>query len=479
LQQEWHWPEKYSAQPDVLRYVNWVADRLELRGDIQLQSKVTGAHYDEHADEWAIEIERRGGGVERVRAQYFVLASGFLSVPNLPDIPGLGDFKGTIAHTARWPENVELAGKRVGVVGTAASGVQVVQTVAESVSQLTVFQRTANWSFPLRNVPMSEQYETWIKKNYDAIRHQEYENRGPGAVLVGNKISVSQQRSAHDVSPEEREADFEARWRDGGPHMARSFTDIVTDIEANNYIRDFWTRKIAEIVEDPETARKLTPRHPPLTRRPPGNTAYYETFNRENVELVDIKEDPIERVTATGVRLESGVDYELDVLVLATGFDAGGGAAMQIDLRGRGGVSIADHWRLGVRTNLGMMVDGFPNLLLVHGPQSPAIHFSPMLLCIYQAEYFSRLIQASRAQNVAIEATAEEEEFWTEEVRRLYDATLIPQTDSWWMGANVPGKPRRPLAYAGGFLAYRKHAEAWFAEFEQLGAEVEIAAYGI
>ena len=437
-----------------------------------------GAHHDEPKNNWVIEVEGPSG-VETVRAEFLIIASGFLSVPNLPDIPGLGDFKGTIAHTAQWPKGeVDLTG-RVGIVGTAASGVQVIQTVAPIASQLTVFQRTANWCFPLRNVPMSEEYETWVKKNYDAIRHQEHENRGPGAVLVGNKISVSQARSALEVSDVERVADFESRWRDGGPHMARSFSDIITNVEANDHLREFWTRKIAEIVEDPQVARKLTPTHPPLTRRPPGNSGYYETFNRENVELGGYQGRPDRPCNGNGREAEERPYFRARRTCPGhrlrrrrwrghadrSAWPRRG--QYQGPLEGRGP---DEPWDDGERIS---------KPLLVHGPQSPAIHFSPMLLCVYQAGYFSRLIEASRAYRIPVEARSEEEDSWTEEVRALYDATLIPKTDSWWMGANIPGKPRRPLAYAGGFIAYRKHAEEWLAKLQESGAQVEIAAYGI
>jgi cyclohexanone monooxygenase len=466
LQKEWRWPEKYSGQPDVLRYMNWVADRLELRPHIELGTTVTSAVLDESSATWQVTVEKADGVARSYQCQYFILASGYLSLPHLPDIPGLTDFGGTFAHTARWPkEEVGLDGKRVGLIGTSASGVQVVQAVAPIASKLTVFQRTANWSFPLRNVPMSEEYESYIQDNYDLIRHHEHTSRGAGAVLVNNRIMVSADRSALDISDEERTADFESKWQAGGPHLSRSFPDIITNIEANNHLRDFWASKIAELVDDPETARMLTPVHPPLSRRPPGNSGYYEIFNRGNVELVDINSDPIDRVTATGVCLQSGATYDLDVLVLATGFDAGGGTAMRIDIRGRNDARLQDHWSDGVRTHLGLFVHAFPNLLMVNGPQSPAVHFSPPLLATYQADLIARIIAVSREQDLVVEPTLESENAWVDEVRVRYDATLIPQTDSWWMGANIPGKPRRPIAWPGGFTSYRSFAEAWFAEY--------------
>ena len=469
LQQEWSWPEKFSAQPDVERYLNWVADRLELRQDIELDCTVTAAHYDETANSWDVTAETAAGKVH-YRAKYFVLATGFLTVPNRPDIPGLDDFAGQVAHTARWPQGgVEVEGKRVGVIGTAASGVQVIQTVAPKASKLTVFQRTANWSFPLNNVPMQEEYESWVKERYDHIREQEYGNRGTGTILVGNDIVLPNDRSALEVSEEERLADFNYRWDAGGPHLGRSFVDLISNPVANDLLREFWTEKILAVVEDPEVARKLVPTHPPLTRRPPGNTGYYETFNRDNVDLVDLKADPIDRVVENGIRLSSGAVHELDVLVLATGFDAGGGAAMQIDLVGRDGLSIQEHWKDGVRTVFGMLVHGFPNLFLVNGPQSPSTHFSPPLLCVYQADFLSRVIGHldERSDAASIEAAWDAEEDWTEQVRSIYEQTLIPQTDSWWMGANIPGKPRRPVAWAGGFPEFKRQVEESLKDFDR------------
>ena len=466
LQQEWSWSEKYAAQPELLAYMTWVVDRLDLREDIELHTRLVSAEFMTDANGWRITLAR-GGRVQEITTRYLVLATGFLSVPNVPNIPGLEDFAGTYLHSTAWPEQgVELSGKRVGVLGTAASGIQIIQTIAPEVSHLTVFQRTANWCSPLRNEPMHPEYQTWARENYDLIRDLEYgslgsdRSLGTGIVLVGGVLNPPLDRRGADVSAEERRAEWEKRWHAGALHIGRSYNDVLRDREVNAHLQEFLTEKIQSLVHDPETARKLTPTHPPFTRRPPGSTNYYETYNRENVELVDVKADPIARVTPTGVVLESGARHELDVLILATGFDAGSGAALAIDVRGRGGLPLREHWGDGARTDLGLMTSSFPNMFFINGPQSPGVHFSPPLLGVYQVNLINRILTGLASHpNPAIDVTREAEERWTQIVADIYANTLIPETDSWWMGTNIPGKPRRPVAFAGGFPAYKQHAE--------------------
>ncbi|HWH97589.1 MAG TPA: NAD(P)/FAD-dependent oxidoreductase [Pseudolysinimonas sp.] len=469
IQGRWRWPEKYSGQEDVRRYLEWVVDELGLRNDIQLNTTVVAAEFDDATTTWSV-TSRDADGTQTVRsARYLVLATGFLSVPKVPDIPGLTDFAGDLAFTARWPEEgVDFTGRRVGVLGTAASGIQVIQSAAPIAAELVVLQRTANWAFPLRNVPMSDEYDSWVKENYEKVREAEYVNRGAGTILVGGVITPPNPRSGREVTRDELIADLEFRWDAGGPHLSRSFVDVISDEVVNDLVREWWTQKILDAVDDPQIAAKLVPDHRPMTRRPPGSTNYYEVFNRPNVHLIDIKSDPIERVEPAGVRLRSGELYELDVLVLATGFDAGSGAAMQIDLRGRGGRTIQKHWEFGVRTHLGLAVEGFPNLVLIDGPQSPSVHFSPPLLTAYQADAVARLI-AAHADGRTIEVSTELEDRWNDAVDAAYARTLIPQTDSWWMGANIPGKPRRPVAFAGGFPTYKTQVEEWLAELAKAG----------
>lgn len=462
LQQKWTWPEKYSGQADVRRYLEWVASELDLLRDIRFETTVTGASFDADAARWTVSTRTADGVESTDRARYLVLATGFLSVPKVPDIPGLETFAGALAFTARWPEEPPaLEGKRVGIIGTAASGIQVIQSLAPVVEELVVLQRTANWAFPLRNMPMSEEYDAWVKENYAAVREAEHVNRGAGTILVGGRIVPPNPLSGLTVSREEVIADLEMRWAAGGPHLSRSFIDVISDESVNDIVREWWTEKIYDAVDDPETAAALIPDHRPMTRRPPGSTNYYEVYNRPNVRLVDIKKDPIASLEPDGVRLASGAFQPLDALILATGFDAGSGAALQIDLRGRDGRSIQDHWAHGARTFLGMVVEGFPNLFLVDGPQSPSVHFSPPLLTTYQSDAIARCIGILDEADRLVETDAEHEDLWNTAVEAEYAKTLIPQTDSWWMGANIPGKPRRPVAFAGGFRPYRKHVESW------------------
>jgi cyclohexanone monooxygenase len=457
LQQEWNWTEKYSPQSEILRYIEWVADRLDLRRDIRFETRLERAVFDEKTGAW--DLWTSGAMQKRLRTKYLVLAIGFLSAPVLPDIPGLGDFKGAMLHTARWSQgDLDLSG-RVGVIGTGASGVQVVQTLAGHCQHLFVFQRTPCWAFPLRNAPISAEYQQWVKANYQEIRRLELECRGPGFVLMGGKIELPEPRRALEVSDEERQADYERRWSLGGLHIARSFIDLNRSKEANDTLRAFLVEKIRLAVRDPAVAEKLIPDFPPLSRRPPGEQGYYEAFNRNDVSLVDVKADPIARVTEDGITLESGAAYQLDTLICATGFDGGSGAALRIDIVGRDGVSLASHWSERVRTHLGMMVVGFPNMFMINGPQSPCVHFVPPLLAEYQTEYIWRIIKELEEGEQAIEPVATVESAWSDHVNELYASTLIPQTNSWWIGTNIKGKPRQALAYSGGFAEYRRRCE--------------------
>ena len=459
VQQEWRWPEKYAAQPDVLRYFRWVAEKFDLKGHIEFETRVTRAAFNDETSDWTVTLKRHTVQTE-VRTKHLVLATGFLTVPKLPDIPGIDSFKGIIAHTARWPDQeVDFEGKRVGVIGTAASGVQVIQVAAPLAQELCVFQRTANWSFPLRNAAIDDEYDAWVKSRYEAIRRVEYESAGSGTVLVGQEIVPPNTGNSADDPHAVRVENFNHRWRVGGAHLGRTYGDLMSDREANDVLRQWWTERIHELVDDPETALKLTPTHPPLARRPPGNTNYYEMFNRDNVKLVDIRSNPIARIVEHGVVLDDSTRHDLDVLVLATGFDAGGGAALSIDIVGKQGRRLEEHWKDGVRTSLGLMVHGFPNMFLINGPQSPGPFFSPPLLAVYQADLIARLFRAGGSAPAPIETTAESEDFWVDQVRTLVERTLISETDSWWIGTNVPGKPRSPVAFAGGFPMYRRFAE--------------------
>jgi cation diffusion facilitator CzcD-associated flavoprotein CzcO len=308
---------------------------------------------------------------------------------------------------------------------------------------------------------MPEDYETYVKGIYGEVRRLEHEERGAGVVLVDFKVRRPRDKRVFDVSEEERELEYEERWATGGLHIGGSFSDLMTDEKANDTLRLFVERKIRSIVRDPEVATLLIPtNHPPFTRRPCGESGYYEAFNRSNVSLVDAKTDPIAEIIPGGLRLASGRKFLLDVLICATGFDAGTGGMTRIDIRGRDGVSLKDYWSAGARTHLGMMSNGFPNLFFINSVQSPSAFFSPPLLGDYQISLILRIIAALAVSGApTVEPTAEAEAAWRDHVNDVVNATLLPRANSWWMGANIPGKPRQVVAYAGGFAEYRRRAE--------------------
>ena len=470
LQQEWDWPERYAAQPDVLRYLQHVADRLDLRRDITFDARVESLAYDEAAATWTLTTD----GGERLRSRYVVAAVGFLSAPYLPAIPGADAFAGPLIHTGRWPqEGVDLAGKRVGLVGTGATGVQLVPRLAEEADSLTVFQRSPMWAVPLRNVPMPPEYQARVKADYAELRRREYDESFAGISLVDFEMRPLETRKATEVTPEEREAEYEFRWKSGGLCFYMSFADLLFDRAANDTLRAFFERKIREIVKDPATADALVPTdHPPLTKRLCGESGYFEAFNRDDVRLVDTRADEIVEVTPTGVRLASGAEHDVDVLVFATGFDAGTGSlTRRMGVTGRDGRTLAEHWADGARTHLGLTTDGFPNLFLLDGPQSPAAFFSPPLLSDYQSRLVARILDRLDADGVrALEPRPGDVEAWTAHVDAVTAGTLLPTADSWWLGANIPGKPRQSLYYLGGFPEYRRRCELLlsdgFAEYE-------------
>jgi cation diffusion facilitator CzcD-associated flavoprotein CzcO/acetyl esterase/lipase len=455
LEQEWEWTERYPAQPEILRYLNHVADRFDLRRDIALGTRVEQAHYDEALGRWLIGT----AGGERYAATYCVMASGCLTSLHRPDFEGLDDFEGEWLHTARWPEGgVELAGKRVGVIGTGSTGIQLIPRVAREAEHLYVFQRTANFSMPAHNAPLEAELQDALKAGYRERRQIARESLSG---VPRSHPDAIPQRSALAVGDAERERIFERGWAEGGiAGVLLAFNDINFDAAANRTAADFVRSKIRTIVENPATAEALCPTtHPIGTKRICVDTDYYATYNRPNVTLVDVASDPIERLTARGIRTASA-EYELDLVVFATGFDAMTGALLEIDIRGRDGRTLRDKWAEGPQTYLGLATAGFPNLFLVTGPGSPSV-LSNMVLSIEQhVDWIADCIGHLRDEALAtIEATPDAERAWVAHVDEVAHQTLFPQAASWYAGANIPGKPRVFMPYLGGVGNYRTHCD--------------------
>jgi len=451
LQQEWCWTERYSSQPEILKYINHVADRFDLRCDITLETRVTSAVFDETANRWLV---RTDPGHE-VSARFCIMATGCLSTTQQPKFKGLESFKGKWYHTGHWPhEVVDFTGQQVGVIGTGSSAIQSIPIIAEQAAHLFVFQRTPNFSVPAHNAPLDPEYERAVKANYADFRRQARESR-VGFVMERNDAS------ALEVSPEERTREYEARWKRGGLGFSSTFNDILISKAANDTAAEFFRAKILSIVHDPTVAETLVPRTYPLgTKRLCVDTNYYATFNRDNVTLVDLTKTPIEEITPDGLRT-TRQDYRLDSIVFAIGFDAMTGALLAIDIRGRDGRTLRDKWAEGPKTYLGVSVAGFPNLFMITGPGSPSV-LSNMIVSIEQhADWIADCIDHLRANHLAtIEATPEAESEWVQHVNDVGHATLYPQANSWYMGANIPGKPRKFMPYIGGVGVYREKCDA-------------------
>ncbi len=450
LQQEWNWTERYAAQPEILQYINHVVDRFHLRDGIQLNTRVVTASFDDATNTWTVKTQKG----ELFTARYLVMATGCLSIPQKIRIPGLENFKGGIYHSADWPkEGVDFSGLKVGLVGTGSTGVQMVPLIAEQAKHLTVFQRTASYSVPAFNEPLSPEALAAAKAHY-ADRRAVAEQAVTGHYLLAND------KSAAAVSEEERQKEFEFRWRGagGGFRMLRAFNDLVRNPLSNHYAAEFCRSKIRSIVKDPETAERLCPRDdlPFGSKRLCVDTNYYETFNRDNVSLVDIKTNPITRITEHGLET-SATHYELDALVLATGFDAMTGAMMAIDIKGSKGVTLKSRWEAGPLTYLGISVAGFPNMFIVAGPGSPSVLSNMVHSIEVHVNWIADLIEHSRAQGICrIEATEEHEGRWVQHLSDLASKTLYTQGNSWYLGANVPGKPRVFMPYVAGVPEYRR-----------------------
>ncbi len=438
LQQEWEWSERYSPQAEILSYLEHVAQRFDLERDIRFETEVRAAHFDEPNDLWKIETS-----TGPITARYCIMATGCLSSPNTPDIPGIEDFKGAVHHTGRWPhEGVDFSGQRVGVIGTGSSAIQSIPIIAEQAAHLTVFQRTPNFSVPAWNKPLSREDAERAKASYPEFRAQNKLTTF-GANFRGNEAE------AGTVSEEERLQIYEDRWAHGGLPFLAAFSDLLMDEEANRGAADFIREKIRSVVDDPEIAEKLCPDTVVGCKRLCADSGYFETYNRANVTLLDVSADPIGRISSEGV-VTGDTSTPVDAIVFATGFDAMTGALSRIDIRGRRGETLGKKWEAGPRTYLGLGSAGFPNLFLVTGPGSPSV-LSNMVPSIEQhVAFISDCIGHMRdAGHVTIEPLPEAEDAWVEHVNEVGNTTLYPTCNSWYLGANIPGKPRVFMPYLG------------------------------
>jgi len=457
LEQEWTWSSKYPEQPEILSYLEHVADRFDLKRDITLSTRVTGATFREGDGSW--EVRTDDGAV--VTARYLISAVGCLSAANVPPIPGLERFEGSWYHTGAWPhEGVDFSGRRVALIGTGSTGIQATPVIAAEADHLTVFQRTPNYSVPARNFLMSDEATREIKASYPEIRRKARESFG------GFPYDRSE-RSALADSPEEREALYERLWAEEGgfKFIYGSYNDLLINQAANDTAAEFIRGKIREIVKDPEVAETLAPKDYPYgTKRPPIDTHYFETFNRDNVTLVDLRRTPITEITATGVRTTDG-DYEVDIIVFATGFDAMTGSLLRIDPEGRAGTPLATAWEGGPVTYLGLQVAGYPNLFLITGPGSPSVLTNMPLAIEQHVEWIADCIAFMREHGwTTVEATEDAQGAWVDIVRDVAEVTLFHKANSWYLGANIPGKKRVFMPYVGGFAPYREHCEEVAAE---------------
>ncbi|HAT28870.1 MAG TPA: cyclohexanone monooxygenase [Gammaproteobacteria bacterium] len=450
LQQQWHWSEKYAVQAEILEYANHVADRFDLRRDIQFNTHVSAMHFSAANPSAS---NQGGSGVgwrittdngEIFQAQFCIMATGCLSSNNIPDFPGLDDYQGLLLHTGQWPhQEVDFAAKRVGMIGTGSSAIQIAPLIAAEADSLMIFQRTASYSIPAHNASMDADHERTIKADYARFREQ---NSQRYAALNNNPNSVP----ALEVSAAERESNYQQRWEAGGLPFLASFSDLATSLEANKTAAEFVRNKIRGIVKDPIVAELLCPQTVMGCKRLCVDSDYYQTFNRDNVSLIDVNACPIERITSAGIKT-ANQEYEFDVLIMATGFDAMTGALLRIDIRGRDGLSLRKKWRDGPKNYLGLTVNRFPNFFTITGPGSPSV-LANMIVAIEQhVEWIGDCLQHLRANSVStIEASSKAEDHWVRLVNKIANKTLFPSgCNSWYTGANIPGKPRIFMPYLG------------------------------
>ena len=454
LEQEWEWSERYAGQPEILRYAQHVADRFDLRRDIQFETRVLSADFDDATTGWTIVTRSNDGSEQTTRSQFMITAVGCLSSANMPQFPGRDSFAGPSYHTGTWPhEGVDFTGQRVAVIGTGSSAVQSIPLIAKQASHLTVFQRTAAYTVPAHNRSLTPDEIAEVKAEYRELRAaNRLMSGGFGARTVRGELG------ALEVSAEERAAEFQQRWDVGGLTFLGSYADLILSPDSNETAAEFVRAKIAETVKDPAKAALLTPSHVIGCKRLCIDTGYYETFNRDNVSIVDVSQQPIEEITETGVRV-GGVDYEVDAIVYATGFDAMTGSLLKINARGPR-TSLQEAWSAGPRTYLGLSVHGLPNMFTISGPGSPSV-LTNMITSIEQhVEWIRDCLVSMRAQGLQrIEATEAAQDAWVDYVNMVADMTLFPTCNSWYLGANVPGKTRvfMPLP---GFPPYEEQCNA-------------------
>lgn len=450
LQQEWHWSERYASQPEILDYANYVARKFDLFRDIEFNTRVLAATFQEDDCRWVISTDQ---GVQ-YRAKWCVMATGCLSAAQIPNIPGLKSFHGHVYHTGNWPhEPVSFAGQRVGVIGTGSSGIQVIPEIAMQAGHLYVFQRTPNYSVPARNRPMDAEYESSWKAEYA-------ERRKKARAMSAGILWDQGDKSALAVSPEERLQEYERRWAAGGTGIMAAYSDLLQNADANETVAEFVRGKIRNVVERPEVADLLVPVDYPIgAKRTCADAKYFETFNRENVTLVDHRGSPIQEMSSNGITAGSEF-YRLDSLVLATGFDAMTGAISKIDIVGRRGLNLKEKWLNGPNTLLGLMTAGFPNLFIVTGPGSPSVLTNMIPSIEDNVQWIADCISHISEEGADfIEATGPAEETWMGEVRKAAEGTLFVQAKSWYLGVNIPGKPAVFMPYAGGMPAYQRICE--------------------
>ena len=449
LQQEWEWSERFAAQPEILKYANHVADRFDLRQDIQFETRVMAATFEEAAERWIVETDDGA----QISAKFCVMATGCLSIPSVPKFKDIDAFEGPTFHTGRWPhEDVDFTGQRVAVIGTGSSAIQAIPVIAEQAEHLFVFQRTPNYTIPAQNAPLDSEFVREFKANYADLRQEA--KQGKSGMLV--RVNTS---SALEMTPEERRHEYETRWSEGGFGFMAAYADLLSVEDSNETAAEFVRGKIREAVHDPEVADALSPQNIIGAKRLCLDTNYYATFNRSNITLIDVSDSPIERMTRKGLLVKCD-EFEVDSIVFATGFDAMTGALLKIDVRGKGGAALGEKWIDGPRAYLGLAMAGFPNLFTITGPGSPSV-LSNMLVSIEQhVDWIADCLVYMRDRGLSwIEPHPEAEDAWISHVNEVADASLRSKVASWYVGANIPGKPRVFMPYIGGVPQYAQKCD--------------------